>query len=70
MVTQYGMSDKVGFQLFGHDESRNPWEQPDRQYSEETARQIDQEVHHILDAKRTDRLPPWRWGRRQCSRWR
>jgi cell division protease FtsH len=49
MVTQYGMSDKVGFQLFGPDESRNPWEQPDRYYSEETARQIDQEVHRILD---------------------
>ncbi len=49
MVMEYGMSEKLGFQLLGHDEHRNPWEQPDRMYSDETARQIDEEVRRILD---------------------
>jgi len=49
MVTEFGMSPKLGFQLLGVDEGRNPWEQPDRAYSDETARIIDEEVKAIID---------------------
>ncbi len=49
MVTRYGMSEKLGFLLYGTDESRNPWEQPERLISDETARQIDDEVKKIID---------------------
>ena len=53
MITQYGMSDRLGFQLYGADESRQPWEQPDKTFSDETARIIDAEVKRLID--RTDR---------------
>ena len=49
MVMHYGMSDKLGFQLLGVDESKNPWEQPDKLFSEETAKLIDQEVKAFID---------------------
>ncbi|MCC7147217.1 MAG: ATP-dependent zinc metalloprotease FtsH [Phycisphaeraceae bacterium] len=49
MVTEYGMSDKLGFQLYGLDNARNPWEQPERMYSDDTAQIIDQEVKKIID---------------------
>lgn len=49
MVTEYGMSDKLGFQLYGVDESRNPWEQPDKSFSDETAQLIDEEVRALID---------------------
>lgn len=49
MVTQYGMSEKLGFLLYGMDESRNPWEQPEKLYSDETARMIDEEVKALID---------------------
>ena len=49
MVTEYGMSEKLGFQLLGLDESRQPWEQPDRAYSDETAHLIDQEIKAVID---------------------
>ncbi len=49
MVTEYGMSDKLGFQLYGTDDSQNPWEQPHQAYSDETARLIDEEVKSIID---------------------
>ncbi|MAE67630.1 MAG: hypothetical protein CMJ18_25535 [Phycisphaeraceae bacterium] len=49
MVTEWGMSDRIGFQLLGFDEGRNPWEQPDRVYSEETARVIDDEIKKLID---------------------
>lgn len=48
MVTEYGMSDKLGFQLFGTDDSHNPFEQPHQAYSEDTARMIDEEVKSII----------------------
>ncbi|HEX7009034.1 MAG TPA: ATP-dependent zinc metalloprotease FtsH [Phycisphaeraceae bacterium] len=49
MVTEYGMSEKLGFLLYGMDESKNPWEQPEKLYSDETARLIDQEVKALID---------------------
>jgi cell division protease FtsH len=49
MITHYGMSEKLGFLLYGMDESRNPWEQPDKLYSDETARTIDEEVRSLID---------------------
>ncbi len=49
MVTEYGMSEKLGFQLYGVDESLQPWEQPDKRYSDETARLIDSEVKALID---------------------
>ena len=49
MVTEYGMSEKLGFLLYAQDDSRNPWEQPDKLISDETAKQIDDEVRAIID---------------------
>jgi cell division protease FtsH len=49
MVMHYGMSDKLGFQLFGLDESKNPWEQPEKHFSDETAKLIDEEVKKLID---------------------
>jgi len=49
MVTQYGMSEKLGFLLYGMDESRNPWEQPEKHFSNETARIIDEEIKALVD---------------------
>jgi cell division protease FtsH len=52
MVTDYGMSEKLGPRTFGHKEEmvflgREISEQ--RDYSEEVARQIDEEVQNIID---------------------
>jgi cell division protease FtsH len=49
MVTEFGMSDKLGFQMLGTDDSRNSWEQPDKLYSDETAELIDSEIKAIID---------------------
>ena len=49
MVTEYGMSDKLGFLLYGQDESRNPWEQPEKLISDQTAKIIDDEVRALID---------------------
>ncbi|MFW6033360.1 MAG: ATP-dependent zinc metalloprotease FtsH, partial [Phycisphaeraceae bacterium] len=49
MITEYGMSEKLGFLLYGKDESMNPWEQPDKMFSNETARAIDEEVRNLID---------------------
>jgi cell division protease FtsH len=55
MVTDYGMSEKLGLRTFGQ-ESRpaylgfGPPEEKD--YSEKTAQQIDEEVHDILEGTR------------------
>jgi cell division protease FtsH len=51
MVTEFGMSDKLGPRTFGHKEEmvflgREISEQ--RNYSEKVAKQIDDEVHHII----------------------
>ncbi len=49
MITEYGMSDKLGFLLYAQDESQNPWEQPEKLYSDETANAIDLEVRALID---------------------
>jgi cell division protease FtsH len=49
MVTEYGMSEKLGFQLYGADDGLQPWEQPDKLYSDETAELIDSEIKSIID---------------------
>jgi len=49
MVTEYGMSEKLGFLLYGHDDSSNPWEQPEKVYSDHTAQLIDDEVRLLID---------------------
>src|SRR5205807_10632686 len=53
MVTEWGMSEKLGPLTFGHKEElvflgRDLGEQ--RNYSEEVAGEIDQEVHHLVDS--------------------
>jgi cell division protease FtsH len=48
MVTEYGMSDRVGFQLFAGDDENNPYARGD-QHSDETAQMIDEEVKRIID---------------------
>lgn len=55
MVMHYGMSDKLGLSIYG-DESSNPFLGRDyglgnRDYSEEAARLIDEEVKHILEVQ-------------------
>ncbi|MFN3167013.1 MAG: ATP-dependent zinc metalloprotease FtsH [Phycisphaeraceae bacterium] len=47
MVKEYGMSDRVGFQLFA-DEGGEPWQRGDL-HSDETARMIDEEVKRLID---------------------
>jgi cell division protease FtsH len=53
MVMRYGMSDKLGLRVYGDDSNdmvflgRNIAEQ--RDYSDETARTIDEEVNRIID---------------------
>ena len=49
MVTHFGMSEKLGFLLYGQDDGRNPWEQAEKSYSDDTARLIDEEVKAIID---------------------
>lgn len=49
MITEFGMSEKLGFQLYGVDESREPWEQPDKLISDGTARIIDEEIKSVID---------------------
>ena len=53
MVTQYGMSEKMGPRVFGHDQSqpflgREFSAQAD--YSDEIAREIDDEVRRIIES--------------------
>ena len=49
MITEYGMSEKLGFLLYGQDSSQNPWEQPEKLYSDQTAKLIDDEVRAVID---------------------
>jgi len=47
MVTEYGMSERVGFQLFANDDE-NPYARGE-QHSDETAKMIDEEVKRLID---------------------
>jgi cell division protease FtsH len=47
MVTEWGMSPRVGFVAHAHDENESPF--AERDYSEETSRIIDEEVKRIVD---------------------
>jgi cell division protease FtsH len=50
MVRDWGMNDRVGFVYYGEDENRqNPFGMGSREYSEETARIIDEEVKKLID---------------------
>jgi len=48
MVTEYGMSDKVGFQLFAGDDNGQPWSSGDS-ISDDTAQLIDEEIRALID---------------------
>jgi cell division protease FtsH len=53
MITDYGMSEKLGLRTFGHETTASylgigPGEEKD--YSDEAARQIDEEVHSITES--------------------
>jgi cell division protease FtsH len=54
MVRDWGMSDRLGFVFYGEDDSRaqGPWDMGlggGRDYSEETAKTIDEEVKKLID---------------------
>jgi len=55
MVTRYGMSERVGPLAFGEQDGPGflrrgfAWDGHEREYSEETARTIDEEVRRIVD---------------------
>jgi cell division protease FtsH len=48
MVTEYGMSERLGFRTFADDEGRQPWEQANSM-SDDTAEVIDAEMKRIID---------------------
>ena len=52
MVMQYGMYEKMGLIAYGNEWRRGVYRQrscPSRSYSEEVAKEIDQEIHDIID---------------------
>ncbi|MGH7215325.1 MAG: ATP-dependent zinc metalloprotease FtsH, partial [Tepidisphaeraceae bacterium] len=52
MVAEWGMNDRLGFVFYGEDENKPNWMGEfggAREYSEETARVIDEEVKKIID---------------------
>ncbi|MBX3364642.1 MAG: ATP-dependent zinc metalloprotease FtsH [Phycisphaeraceae bacterium] len=53
MVLEWGMSDKLGFVRYAGSDTREMYV-PDREYSEDTARLIDQEVRRIVDEAYTE----------------
>ncbi|MGF1632462.1 MAG: ATP-dependent zinc metalloprotease FtsH [Phycisphaerae bacterium] len=48
MIREWGMSDRVGFIYFGDEEKQNMFD-AQREYSDETARVIDEEVKQLID---------------------
>ena len=56
MVKEYGMSEKLGYVTFEKEKRplflQSPF-QPSREYSEDTAKEIDEEVKHIIDESYT-----------------
>ena len=49
MVTEYGMSERLGFLLLASDNKQNPFEMEGRGISDDTAQMIDEEVKSIID---------------------
>ena len=50
MVRDWGMNERVGFVFYGDDDNRGGFELPGaREYSEETAKAIDEEVKKLID---------------------
>jgi len=51
MITEYGMSEKLGFQHYGPDSMGNGsmFEGMEKPYSDETARMIDEEIKGLID---------------------
>jgi len=55
MVTEWGMSEKLGFIAYADDARAGFWDFPgNRDYSEQTARLIDEEVRGLVDAAYND----------------
>jgi len=51
MVRDWGMNDRLGFVYYGEDETRTGYfDMGSREYSEETAKMIDEEVKKLIDA--------------------
>jgi cell division protease FtsH len=49
MVTRWGLSEKMGPLLYGEDEAQYPGASVTKQYSDDTSRDIDEEVRRIID---------------------
>jgi cell division protease FtsH len=50
MITEWGMNDRLGFVFYGEDENRpSMFGEGTREYSEETAKAIDEEVKKMID---------------------
>jgi cell division protease FtsH len=55
MVRDWGMSDKIGFVYYGEDKERGGFDfGAAREYSEETAKAIDEEVKKLIDGLQTE----------------
>ncbi len=48
MVTKWGLSDEVGTVNYSADEAKNPYGLPQKDFSDETAKIIDEEVKRIV----------------------
>jgi len=53
MVLEWGMSEKLGFVRYAGDDSRESF-LPDKDYSDDTARMIDEEIRRMADAAYAD----------------
>ena len=49
MVTEYGMSERLGFLQLASDDKQNPFDMDGRSFSDDTARIIDEEIKAIID---------------------
>ncbi|MEM7681386.1 MAG: ATP-dependent zinc metalloprotease FtsH [Planctomycetota bacterium] len=66
MVMEYGMSEKVGFRLFGDDSKQNPWDAPDP-ISNETAKLLDDEVAKLIETTYAQAKQIIEDHRQQCA---
>lgn len=53
MILEWGMSDKLGFVNYAGEDSRDMFI-PEKEYSEETARVIDEEIRGLIDTAYND----------------